>query len=199
MYPASRILGRCHPICRKGSCFLELQDFLIERQTWWATPGKHGIIWKLAEAVPTTLHDLMLHFDRSKAKLKWFPETGMNKGRIARKEAWTKAPSEILKLKVKNRKYHSRRPCKYQYFPTHWAMVDFLKRNPDALERLNGEVPLWKPIRIRREKTLVKFSPIILPRTPVEKREKYEKMMKRRAELDRRIGYPLPTLPPSGP
>jgi hypothetical protein len=180
-------------------CFLEVLDFMIAKQTWWATPGSKGIVWKLAEAVPTTLHDVMLKFQKPRLNVNRCFQTGMEKGKLARKKKMTPQPDGIEKLKdIGPKKYRYKKASMYQYFPTHWAMVDFLGRNPDAVERLNGEVPLWRPIRIRRERTLVKFTPNILPRTPQENREIHEKAIRGKARNDRRMGYPRPTLPQSG-
>ncbi len=198
LYPAPRITGRCHPICRKGTCFLDFLDFMVVRQVWWATPGSRGIVWKLAKAVPTTVHELMLKFERKKPNVKWFLQNATNRGKVARRFGKTLPPEGIDKFKKKGVSHRRRRATLYQYFPTHWAMVDFLTRHPDAVTKVNGEVPIWQPMTIRKVRTLVKFSPTILPRTPAENREILEKIKRGKARNDRRMGYPLPTLPQSG-
>jgi hypothetical protein len=199
IYPAPIYSDQCHPKC-KGLCFIKVHDWMIARQIWVATPGSNGIVWKIVKGDPTTLHDLMLFTGKQKRNVNRFLQTGMEKGRLARRRRMEKPRDEVHKLKTtsyfynrdkKWRKpaYRSRRPTWYQYFPTHWAMVDFLARNPEMVEREKGEVPFWKPMSIRKERTLLKFSPILLPVTPEETAFTNQKREKTLARIDRQVGH----------
>jgi hypothetical protein len=208
IYWSPVVEGRCNPArCRYKKCLCRIDPliWMVERQTWKAVPGKKGLVWKTVSLTPTTRHDLMLKFRSTKEVIGNFLAAEMNRGTLVRRVRVTHPSEEIHEVKqkvyfrndVKKRcrvTHRQRRPTRYQYFPTHWAMVDFLSRNPDAVDLVKKEVPLWKPLRIQRVKTLVKFTPIILPLTPEEKSQIVSRRLQSMARINRTMGYPLPRL-----
>lgn len=190
-------------------CYIEGVDWIISRSTWWAAPGRSGVIWKLSKPVPTTLHDVMLEFKLTKSCIASFLHGMVNRGRIVRRYKKTAPPPGINEVKQdayshwgekpKKVRWRRARPTYHQYFPTHWAMVDFLSRHPEAVDKVKGGIPLWKPMTILRGRTLVRFSPTISPLTPQEKLEIGRKIKAGMERNNRMVGWPMAQLPASPP
>lgn len=202
IYPAPERTGRCHAFCRGKECWIKVHDWIVARQVWKATPGKDGIVWKIAEESPTNLHDVMLEVERTKQIVVWFFNNLKSKGRLVGRRQIVKPPMDVHGIKQKvyfynNEKkykkagYRAQRPTFIQYLPTHWAMVDFLDRNPDAIEKVNGHIPMWKPIRILTPETIVRYAPKIIPLTELDRYRIKKRIQEGMERNNRQVGYPI--------
>jgi hypothetical protein len=179
--------SHCHESCTRGLCSYMALDFMVSRQKWRALPGRKGIVWRVEEARPLTLHDLMIEFGKNKDIIYQFLDKTILNGWTTRERKITQAPIEVNRVKQKTYRYpdghrapkngRSRRPTFYRYTPTHWAMGVFLRRHADnvTLDRL-GENLIWTPVRPQK-KELGNYVPICKPRTKEERDKLRDRLM----------------------
>lgn len=189
MYPSPRVdENRCHPICIRGLCVYFVVDWIVCRNTWQVSAEDGKLVWKVVRAVPSTVHDIMIGLQCSRISAVQAINTMMENRFVRRRRQWTKPPEEINLLKpksylyqdgiVRKPKHRARRPAFWQYIPLDAALRIFMKRYPDSFEKEEkGQVVLWRPILIRRDKTPVKYSVKILPNTPAQKHQIWERLV----------------------
>ena len=181
MWPAPMIEDtHCHWLCRDGLCSYLVMDWAVVRQSWRAVPGKSGVVWKLADAHPFTIHDIMIAFKIGYVASKNWIDQSILKQWLYRERKKTPPPEEVQKYKGSynigkgmrlHPAYRTRKAAYFRYYPTHWAMKAYISRFPDKVKMVDkgGEL-WWNPTNSRKVKTLVKYTPICLPRTLAERK-----------------------------
>lgn len=178
---------RCHPVCLQGVCLYFITDWLCCRNVWRVVPEGAGLVWKVAKANPASVHDLMAAFNIPVSLANQAFQRLLKDGWVRRIKLWKKPSDEADRAKAKVYRYpdgsrrrvkkRHKKPAFWQYIPTHWAMRIFRQRFPESFEmKEEGEVLLWTPIRIRRDRTPVRYSVNVSPNTPAQKRLIWERI-----------------------
>ena len=191
-----------HYECRDGLCTYIVLDWAVVRQPWMAFPAKEGLVWKVAEKKPFTIHDVMVAFRIDKFAAKNWLLVAMGDHWLTRERKSTPPPDEVHKYKgsyygrkgVKNRPQKRRkRSALYRFTPTDQAMQVYMRRFPDKVKMLRkGDRLWWSPTLVRKEKRIVKYTLHCLPRTSQERKELGKRLMQNLTH--NKVGLPVSRL-----
>lgn len=186
---------------------LRIVEFMVSRCFFRPRPAKKGIRWMVAAALPFTLHDLMIEFKQNHNRAAVALDKLRRLRYVIRKRKNTPPPPGAHKYEdravIRDGKkvipaYRNPKSALYQYVPTHWGLMRFLRHHPEDVRVWIQEGNLWmKPVRSRQMPTYVKFLKTTFVETPAQREALRRKMRRWNLGITRNpIGLP-PNRPPT--